>query len=211
MSDRTPPEGQVPPSPEAGAPIPPPQPGQAAPPPPPPPPTTPTAAAAPDGVPTAQPVPSAEGEERPGRSFTGRLLLVIAGAVVLVIGVAALVIGLQSAATATSDRDAAQADLEAAQSELAAAEEDLTAAQNELNAILAEANNAISDGEQAVTVASQLCDCDGRKTDLVTQWKAAADSGDLAAFDALAGEINAESDEANRLLVELRAALGVSG
>lgn len=157
----------------------------------------------PIGAVPPQPEPESQG------SSTGRLLLVIGGFVVLLVGVAALALGLSSASSASSDRDDAQAELDAAQADLASAETELADAQAELESTVGDADAVIQQGQEVLAVAEELCDCDGRRTDLVNEWQAAADAGDIAALDSVGAEINTESDAANVLLEDLRAILGL--
>lgn len=142
-----------------------------------------------------------------GGGGIGRLLLLVGAGALLVVGVIVLAVGISQGDGGKAD---AEAELDDAQAQLDDAQAELDDAQAELEDVVGEADAAIEQGSDVVAVAEELCDCDGRRTELVEQWGAAAAAQDADAFDSVGAEINDESDQANDLLAQLREALGLS-
>ncbi|MBN2622811.1 MAG: hypothetical protein JXA83_05565 [Acidimicrobiales bacterium] len=148
-------------------------------------------------------------EDRPQDRSTGRGLVgVIVAAVVLVLGVAIAVAGSTAASRADDDLDEARAELPELQDERDAAVDERDAAE----ARLADAQSEVADVEARATTAldasTDLCDCDQRRSELFDTLRTAFDANDLASANAAIDELNAEGDTADTALATLREAAG---
>ncbi|HEX6310675.1 MAG TPA: hypothetical protein VF152_03535 [Acidimicrobiia bacterium] len=131
----------------------------------------------------------------------GKLAIVLAAAAVLVVGVVVLIVGMSSASSADDDKSKAQTELDAAR-------DDRSAATDELVAAVDEVMPGIEEARETIPIAEELCDCDGRITDVLDDMRAAAASGNADAMNAATVDLETEIDAANEALDRLRDATG---